>query len=688
MGFENPELLLFLLAVFLPIIISIFRKRKAKSIHFSALKFLLLREEKVRSRLKVRHSLLLLVRIGIILSLVVAFAAPYFLKKESEVWVSQKNPSSVVLIIDNSMSMNYKDEDGELLDKAKKQAKNIIEGLPQYSEIEIITSKKEPQILNGERTLNKKDALKILSKIKPTFEVVNIRKSFNLAFKLMEKKVFSKKEIVLIGDFCGSIIEELKKISFPEGIGITFIDVLKKEKNFNRGIVDVKTSIASDISPSHIRIVVSVRNFGEEKLTELITVEVDERIIKGYLEINPYKIAKKEFLMKVGRKKDISGSVSIPPDNFVEDDRRDFVIDIEKEIPILIVNGSPRDIPYLDEAYYLTKAIKPDAVQYSPFLLLSVIPSEVSISQLQHIDVVFLINVRTIEKDVVGEILNFVKNGGGVFISTGDNVNAEEYNKIFEALLPFPLKESKKSEKINISIWDIKHEIFNPFHHYGEGTPAVALFEKYFIMEPANNSDGKILMKFENSFPALVERKIGMGSVLVFSSTIDTDWNDFPLKSSFLPFIHSVIKYFVKDKKIEFEKNIEVGEAKKIKVLDKANIINITLPDNTKEVIKIKKGEKIIEFVNTQIPGIYTINHLISEKKEPILVENFSVYPPSMEGDFRREGLNEFMAKFIPKKMAEKNEINLIKKPVWHYLLFIIFLLLFIEAYLLLKSVV
>ena len=50
--------------------------------------------------------------------------------------------------------------------------------------------------------------------------------------------------------------------------------------------------------------------------------------------------------------------------------------------------------------------------------------------------------------------------------------------------------------------------------------------------------DAQILARFDDGAPALVERRVGNGRVLMWTSSLDLQWTDLPLKSIFLPFVH------------------------------------------------------------------------------------------------------------------------------------------------------
>jgi hypothetical protein len=50
----------------------------------------------------------------------------------------------------------------------------------------------------------------------------------------------------------------------------------------------------------------------------------------------------------------------------------------------------------------------------------------------------------------------------------------------------------------------------------------------------------QILARYDDGAPAVIERRVGRGKVIVWTSALDVGWNDLALKPVFLPFIHHV----------------------------------------------------------------------------------------------------------------------------------------------------
>jgi hypothetical protein len=53
----------------------------------------------------------------------------------------------------------------------------------------------------------------------------------------------------------------------------------------------------------------------------------------------------------------------------------------------------------------------------------------------------------------------------------------------------------------------------------------------------------QVLAKFDGTAPAVIERNVGAGRVLLWASALDTSWSDLPQRSVFVPFIHQAMRF-------------------------------------------------------------------------------------------------------------------------------------------------
>jgi hypothetical protein len=92
-----------------------------------------------------------------------------------------------------------------------------------------------------------------------------------------------------------------------------------------------------------------------------------------------------------------------------------------------------------------------------------------------------------------------------------------------------------------LSYLDYGSPVFEVFGAPHSGDFSGAKFFRYRAFDSAV-SEG-VLARYDDGVPALVERRLGSGRVLVWTSTLDTFWNDLARQPVFLPFMHQLVKH-------------------------------------------------------------------------------------------------------------------------------------------------
>ena len=87
---------------------------------------------------------------------------------------------------------------------------------------------------------------------------------------------------------------------------------------------------------------------------------------------------------------------------------------------------------------------------------------------------------------------------------------------------------------------DTRHPIFQPFGALSANLGQVS-FTRTWRIEPV--AGWRILARYTDGVPALIERAAGRGRLILFTSDLDRRWNDFPLHPSFVPFVQETMTY-------------------------------------------------------------------------------------------------------------------------------------------------
>src|SRR5437868_6258906 len=161
MTFLAPIMLFGAAAAAIPIAIHFFFRTRYRTVAWAAMKFLLTSIEQTSRRLRFQELLLLLARVAVLALLALALARPLM----SALNVSAKSEVLAVLVVDNSMSMGVKENDRTRLDIAKESAQRVLDQLPPYARVVIISCSNKSETLGPRDPTNLEEARELIKGI-------------------------------------------------------------------------------------------------------------------------------------------------------------------------------------------------------------------------------------------------------------------------------------------------------------------------------------------------------------------------------------------------------------------------------------------------------------------------------------------------------------------------------------------
>ncbi|KAF2518679.1 hypothetical protein E0W68_07950 [Flavobacterium salilacus subsp. salilacus] len=132
MQFKHPEILYFLFLLVIPILVHLFQLRRFQKQYFTNVRFLKELSMQTRKSSVIKKWLLLITRLLLLALLITAFAQPYFNAQDSE-----NTGNEMVILLDNSFSMQAKGSKGELL---KRAVQDILENTPENQQFSLLTN--------------------------------------------------------------------------------------------------------------------------------------------------------------------------------------------------------------------------------------------------------------------------------------------------------------------------------------------------------------------------------------------------------------------------------------------------------------------------------------------------------------------------------------------------------------------
>ncbi len=212
---------------------------------------------------------------------------------------------------------------------------------------------------------------------------------------------------------------------------------------------------------------------------------------------------------------------------------------------VMVVDGDPGSTPTRSEAYFLERALAPWGAS-GPVVDVVAPAGVTGVGEGGH-RVVWLANVAD-PGPMAPTLIDFVRRGGGLVIGMGENVTAERYNSALASLLPAPLRRTRDLVDLDaaggtaLALPDVVGiDLFRAFSRAGREQFASVRARRAMTLEPYAESDEvRTLLRYTDGVPALVERRIGTGRVLVWTGTLDLGWGNLPLQSVFAPLVQRI----------------------------------------------------------------------------------------------------------------------------------------------------
>lgn len=309
-------------------------------------------------------------------------------------------------------------------------------------------------------------------------------------------------------------------------------------------------------------------------------------------------------------------------DSLAADDTRFALAHVPDDVRVLCVESGQFSGEHDEsETYFLRKALVLKGVRAAIGLHVDTItPAELETRHVREADVVILANVADLGSDIGPALSEKVRSGGGLMIFAGRNIDPARMNDLLgaeHALLPAELLETRETaDALALEIADPAHPVGAALADLPVDLVAASRFNGYLAVRPLD--DARVILNLSDGAPLLMERPIGLGSVILFTSTADRTWNDLPVSPVYPIWLHTVVSRVTG----AGVKAFEVGQALRLSTDARraGPTATISLPSGETRLGNVQK-EKDRALVDGGIagePGFYEMSLL--EQGSPLLL--------------------------------------------------------------------
>jgi hypothetical protein len=614
--FINTSILVFGIAIAIPLFIHLFNKQRKKKIKFSSIRFLQVLEKQRLKRIKIYDYILILIRTLILLTLILAFARPTFTSKS--ILSSNSARTTSVIIIDTGINMNRYDELGPRFARAQSVLKRLIENSNPEDELFIIQSTSPDIRLTRQLSI---------SEIKKSFVHGKWSSAFKEGMTLFNENPNFNQELHIISDF--QFMETDFEEFLPELTAMRiFLIKIGNEivPNFGIKTVDVKNQIFEVNKPIQIETQIINTSPEQEEPVEINLYINQQRVAHQRVVVEAMRTKQVELSFSPKSTGHLSGYVELNDDNLLSDNRYYFALKIPSELKVLFIDDNP--------SVFIEAALTSLAQQTDIQTVTEKYNSWTRQNFLGY-DMLILSNFGILNSVVIQRLSEYLENGGAILLIPGLQTIPSEYNKFVSALgistiMKDVMSSGNKNEFFLLKQPNINHPLFAGLFRTGEPAISKPKFFRYFKM--AVSPQDQIILSYQNNDPYLIEANHSKGSTFIFSSYIDDDWTDIQYRGIFLPLLSRLV-YYSASNSSQVQSPAIIGMEKNIMMnyISQSGEFYLKSPEGEKNRIVPQQRDQFLHFKmsNLSQPGLY---HLFAGENIiysiPTNVESYAIHQP------------------------------------------------------------
>ena len=526
MRFVFPAFLFALLAVAVPIAIHLFSFRRFTTVYFSNVSYLRSIKQESKKQSQLKQLLMLAARILAIVSLVFAFAQPYF---PVENQVATGTQQIVTIYIDNSFSMNTLSTEGQLLEVAKQQAVDIATAYPTGTKFKLITNDMHPRHRN---LFNREQLLQQITEVRPSSHTVYLSDIYQrIQSDLTESIKEAGQPIYYLSDFQQRLtdlqnfgadttfINYLLPI-YPSVTSNLYIDSLWMERPAHKinseELLYVKIINHSDQNHQNLPVKLFLNDTlralgsfdiaaGEEKIVELRYINLNAGVQLGYAEISDYPVT--------------------------YDNTYYFGYTVQPGLKALAISGQSND-----QGLRILRALfdDDDFVELDEMLI-----DQVIVSRLSDYNAIFLLNAPRLAGGLITELHRLVENGSSLIFFPDSSGEIDNYNQLLSGFnANLMLRFDTLQRKVTGIEYD--HPVYAQVFRERTRDADLPLIHGSFVFSPAVRVSETPLLWFGNNAKALSTQSFGNGNLSVFSFPLSETNIDFVRHILFVPTLYSL----------------------------------------------------------------------------------------------------------------------------------------------------
>lgn len=529
MGFLAPLFFAGLAALAIPVLIHLIQRERKNVVQFPSLMFVRRIPYSSIRRRRIHNWTLLLLRLAAIALIVAAFARPFF--RGTTLTAAAGGARDIVILLDRSYSMGH----GDQWARAKRAATDAVTSMSTGDRATLVLFATGAEVAVQPTD----DRARLQSEINATelsAAATRFGPALKLAGSLLAASNFPRREVVIVSDFQRGAWSPGDGLRLPAGTVLTPVTV-QADAARNLAVAPVSVQREQVSGQDRVTITGGILNRSAEVVNDVpVALELDGHVAQTVrVSLQPHSAASATFPPVTLTAVNTRGTVRIGDDALARDNVFHFVLSPPRPVSVVVVNGGRSS---RDQALYLTRAL---AIGDNPRFEAATRTSDDLTDDMLARTRVVIMNDASPNDALSTRLKRFVAAGGGLLVVYGSQAAWPASAAEFLPATAAGSVDRSRGSAGALGGLEYGHAVFEPFRAPRSGDFAAARFYGYRSVTPTEGA--QVLARFDDGAPAVVEKTVGRGRVLLWTSTLDMFWNDLALKPVYLPFVHQLARH-------------------------------------------------------------------------------------------------------------------------------------------------
>jgi hypothetical protein len=517
MGLLSAVYLAGLAAVSLPLLFHLIRRTPRGKQTFSSLMFLTPSPPRVTRRSRLDHLLLLLLRAAALCLLALAFARP-FLRESALLPLADLPRRRVAILLDTSASMQR----GDLWKRAVAQAGDVLDDLGPTDDVALFTFNDRLKTVVDFADSSTAPAAKLdlvrreLAELTPSWRSTDLGVALAAVANELDapgndEAAMAEPHLVLLSDLQqGSRTDALQAFSWPQRVPVV-VHALAIEQPTNASVHLLADEAELETTEPRVRVANASDSVGEEFYVHWTTSDksaIDDTMVPIYVPPGQSRVVR----LPRPKSAPMADRIVLRGDAAEFDNVHYVVAPRQQEIAIAYLGAEPADDPQ-GPRYYFERAIAGMPLRKVD-LRASRVGDPLSLAGEKAPKLTVL--AEAVPQPMREAVERYLSSGGMLLVVLKDRPMAESLAFLFEGLEVGD--ETESGEYQLLGEIDFTHPLFAPFAspRYSDFTKIHFWKRRSLTIRPGAGT--RVIARFDNHEPAIIERTIGAGRALLFAS--------------------------------------------------------------------------------------------------------------------------------------------------------------------------